>query len=115
MFPNFEIEIGALITENYKVLYTYVVVIPGIELKVSFNENSSQSASILFACEYGDDKELKTLTEITEYMKTQIEQINKKEFAPKVQAALKEDGIEMSQNVTMDIKIGNGTEILNIL
>jgi uncharacterized protein involved in high-affinity Fe2+ transport len=69
----------------------------------------------LFSCEYGDDKELKTLTEITEYMKTQIEQINKKEFAPKVQAALKEDGIEMSQNITMDIKIGNGTETLHIL
>lgn len=114
MFPDFEIELDQLITENYKVLYTYIDVIPGIDLKVSFNENFSQSASILLTCEYGDDEELKSLTKIAEYMKAQIEQINIDELVPKVQDALKEDGIEMSQNFTMDIVIGKGTQVKQV-
>ena len=115
MFPELDIEIGALITENYKVLYTYVDVIQGIDLKVTFSENSWQSANILLACKNGDDQELIDLTDIVEYMKEQIEHVNKVEFAVKGQGALKEDGIEMSQNFTMDIVIGNGLNLQNIL
>ena len=65
----------------------------------------------------GDDQELIDLTDIVEYMKEQIEHVNKVEFAVKGQGALKEDGIEMSQNFTMDIVIGNGNglHLQNIL
>ena len=115
LFSEYGIELKPLITENYKVLYTYIGLIQDIDLKVMFNENSSQSASILLACEYGDEQELIDLSDIIEYMKEQIELVNKEEFAIIVQDALKEDGIEMSKNFTMDIVIGNGTHVKDIL
>jgi CRISPR/Cas system Type II protein with McrA/HNH and RuvC-like nuclease domain len=114
MFPEFEIEIGALIREIHKVSYTYIDIIQGIDLKVSFQENALHSASILLACEYNDDQELKELTYVIEYMKKQIELENKEERMKEIQTALKEDGIEMSYNCTMDIVIGSGSQIKHL-
>ena len=114
MFPELEIKIGALIREIHKVSYTYIDIIQGIDLKVLFQENAFYSASILLACEYNDDQELTRLTHVIEYMKKQIELENREVRMKEIQTALKEDGIEMSHNCTMDIVIGSGSQIKHI-
>lgn len=115
IFPKFNFEIGGPIKDNFNISYTYVSLIQGDNLKVSFSENALQKASILLACAYVDDQEIIKLTEDIEYMKAQIQLINKEEFAINAKAALKEDGIEITQNCTVDIIIGNGTKIKHIL
>jgi hypothetical protein len=47
-------------------------------------------------------------------MKKQIELENKEERMKEIQTALKEDGIEMSYNCTMDIVIGSGSQIKHL-
>jgi len=114
IFPEFEIKIGALIREIHKVSYTYIYIIQGIDLKVLFSVNAFHSASILLACEYNDDQELTRLTHVIEYMKKQIELENREVRMKEIQTALKEDGIEMSHNCTMDIVISSGSHIKHI-
>jgi len=110
MFPEFEIKLEPLIREIHKVSYTYIDIIQGIDLKVSFHENALHSASILLACEYNNDQELTRLTDVIKYMIKQIKLENQEERMKEIQTALKEDGIEMSYNCTMDIIIGSGSQ-----
>ena len=68
----------------------------------------------MLACEYNDDQELTRLTHVIEYMKKQIELENREVRMKEIQTALKEDGIEMSHNCTMDIVISSGSHIKHI-
>lgn len=115
IFPEFDIELCGLISENYKVLYTYIGTVEGINLKVSFCENTLQSASILLACEYNDSHELTNMKDVIDYMKMSIELENKEEKMKEIHIALREAGIEMPQNCTMDLVIGTGTKIMHIV
>jgi hypothetical protein len=115
LFPNLEIKLSKPITENRKVIYTYIDIIEGIDFKISFQENSLNTASILLACEYEDEQKLIELTDVLAYMKEQIAFIDNDESMRKFQEALKEDGIEMSQNFTIDLVVGRGSKIKSIV
>jgi len=115
IFPDLQIDLAKPNTEKFEVCYTYIDRIEGIELKVLFQENSLNSASILFAYSYNDEKDVTVLNDYIEYIKNQIKLQNKEECMVRIQSALKEDGIKMSQNCTMDIIIGKGLKTEHIL
>jgi uncharacterized protein YciU (UPF0263 family) len=114
LFPSLEIELFSIITENRDKSYTYTGKISNYDLKVSFQENSLDSASILLACLYNDDCEPREMKEMLDYMKDQIQLENNEELLNEIQLALKDDQIEIPMNFTMDIIVGQGVNVTDI-
>ena len=110
-FPSCKFNVEDIIEDVNQVVYTYVGKINHDDLMVSFSEKSTKPACILIALKNDNCNISMQISEFIEYLKAQIIQLNIEDFGIEVQDALKEDGIEISKNFSMDIVVGRGTNI----